>query len=152
MPGIGQVQGCLDSGYSATDDQGGVRDRHLFLVLWVEPLCAGYSNFDNAHGLFSGCFPIARRDPGTVFADIGHLQQIGVKAGSFDASAKDRLVGSRRARCDNHAIQVVFGNRELNFLLAWFSASIFIANGCSDTGQTLGIFPQVFRINHTGDV
>jgi len=89
---IRQIQCSLDARHASPYHQGCPRDRDLFLVLGIQPVRPRHRHLDDALGLARGRFTVIGRDPGTVLADVGHLQQVRVQPRPLDTVAEDWLI------------------------------------------------------------
>src|SRR6185369_6834520 len=79
VPAVGNVEGGLDAGDAAADDEGPFGDRYgdrLELFVHLDPL---EEHGDDFGGFLGGLFFVFV-DPGAVFADVGHLDEVGVQA------------------------------------------------------------------------
>ncbi len=97
---VGDIEGRLDAGDAAADDQGPLGDRHgdrLELAVLLHPLD---EHGDDVGRLGGGLFPVLV-DPGAVLADVGHLAQVRVQAGGsrrLCGRSSRACGGSRRRR------------------------------------------------------
>ncbi len=151
MAAVGDVEGRLDAGDAAADDQCSLRDRdgdrdELFVLL--DPL--------DEHGDDLG--RLGRRlffvlvDPGAVLADVGHLAEEGVEARTLGGIAEGLLVHPRGAGGDDDPVKVLLGDRLLQQVLPRVGAHVFVVGGIGDTGDAACLLCYPFHVDRARDV
>ena len=148
---VGDVQGGLDAGNAAADDQGPLGDRHgdggQDAVL-LDPLDHHADDFDRLDG---GLFPVLV-DPGAVFADVGHLAQEGVQPGRFDGLAEGLFVHARRAGRNDDVGELLLLDGFLEQVLARVGAHVFVVGGEGYAGQFADFLRNPLDIDGPGYV
>ena len=107
----------LDAGDPASDDQCGIGDREGLLFLGLQPPRPFHGATHEVLGLDRGLFGLVEMDPRTLVPDVGHFEQVGVKAGFAQRLLEQGFVGSRCARGYDHAVEVVLFDDLLHPLL-----------------------------------
>src|SRR3972149_1764949 len=107
---IGQRERSSHPGYPGAADQGGMVDRPLGGLQWLQLPGARYRHAYHRPGLGGCSFPVRGVHPRTLVADISHLEGMRVKPSLADSILEERFVGERCARSDHHAVQVQLFN------------------------------------------
>jgi hypothetical protein len=81
-----------------------------------------------------------------MFPDIGHLQQIRVKANLSDAFTEGRLMKPRGAGGYDYPVQLVLSDVPLDFRLAGVSAGITVSDRNHHVGKLFSRPPYFFSI------
>ncbi len=152
VAGVSQVEGSLDARDTAANDQGGVSDGKLLLVLRVEPASSSHGRFDDILCFDGGHRAVLRMNPGTVLADIGHLHEVWVQSCLGNTVPESGFVQAGRTRCDYHAVELFLHHHAFDLLLAGIGASVSVANRHDHVRKRFCVFPHLFRVYATGDV
>jgi hypothetical protein len=75
-------------------------------------------------------------DPGTLLADVGNFQEVGIEARGLERFPKSQFVHSGRTRCHNDAVNAIFLDVSFYQLLPRFRAHIWIIPGDRNTRQS----------------
>ena len=84
--GVGDVEGGLDAGHPAADDEDVLVDLHLVRIERLELAGLGHRHLDDLPRLLGGHRHVGV-DPGAVLPDVGHLEEVGVEAAPCRRSA-----------------------------------------------------------------
>ena len=151
MTAVGDIQCSLDTGNAAANNKGTLGDRHGDSrqdAILLDPL---HHHSDDLDGLDRGFFLIFV-DPGTVFADVGHLAEKRIQAGCFDCFAKGPLVHARRAGRHDHMGQLLFLDGFFEQVLSRVGAHVFVICGKGHSGEPADLSSNPFDINCPGYV
>ena len=104
VSGIGDVQGGLDASDASAYNQSRRRDLHLTRI---QGFVEGHTVHCGRHQLpcLAGRLLSIIVYPGALFADVGHLEEVGVHARPLHSAAKGRLVHAGGAGCHHDPIQ-----------------------------------------------
>ena len=105
---VPQVEGGVEAGDAAADDQGPLVDAQGLLHQRLEQGGPGHRHPHQVFGLVRGLVVLLHVHPGILVADVGHLKQILVQAGVDQRLPEQGLVGDGGASRHHHPVEVVF--------------------------------------------
>ena len=111
MPLVGDAERAGHAGHAAADDQRRLVDGQVELLQRLQVADAGDRHPDDVLGLLGGLFLLLGVHPGAVLADVGHVEEVLVDAGLAERVPEQRLVRSRRAGRDDHAVEPLLPDR-----------------------------------------
>jgi hypothetical protein len=139
MAGVGDVQGGLDTSDTPTHDHRGPRH-------WLLPGMKGFVQAHSFHGRTDQILGLrgggvhVRMHPGTVLADVGHFQEVGVQAHSLKGCPESSLVHSRRAGSHDYPVHTQLTDIVADRLLAGVGAGVFVG----------AHYPHTFQLPRVG--
>ena len=128
MAAVGDIEGRLNPGDAAADDQRPLGDRYadrLQLAIALHPLDQHLDDIDR----LGGCLLAVLVHPGAVLADVGHLAEERVEPGLLGGLAEGLLVHARTAGGNHHAVQPVLGHGFLQQRLPGVGAHVLVFAG-----------------------
>ncbi len=146
MAAVGNIEGRLDAGDTAADDEGPFGDRHgdrLELSVHLHPLDEHGDDF----GRFDSGLFLILMDPGAVLADVGHLHQVGIEAGGFGGFAEGLFVHPGGAGGNDDAVEVMLADRFFQEVLAGIGAHVLVVAGVGYAGDLLRSPGYPFNVN-----
>ncbi len=75
-PLIGQIEGCGQTGQTPADHQGLLDHIKGYFIQRFQKMGPGHGHPDQVFGFFRGQGRIILMNPGTLIANIGHLEEI----------------------------------------------------------------------------
>jgi hypothetical protein len=87
-----------------------------------------------------------------VLAQVGHLALVGIDAAFFGRATEGRLVHARRARGDDHAVELLVANGVLEHGLPRIRAHVLVFHGVNHAGHVQGRFGDSGNVHGAGDV
>ena len=151
VAGVGDVEGRLDAGDAAADDQRPLGHRDGDVGELVGLLHPRHHHLHDVDGLGRRLGAVLVH-PGAVLADVGHLAQVGVEPRGLGGVAEGLLVHARRAGGHHDPVEPVFGDRLLEQALPGVGAHVLVVGGEGDAGQLGGGRRHLFHIDGAGDV
>jgi hypothetical protein len=85
-------------------------------------------------------------NPGAVFSERGHFEEILVETPFFNCSAKGWFMESRRARAHYYSVKVVLLDIFYNLFLAQIRTSILAPTRINNIRKSASIFSNFFDI------
>ena len=148
---VGDIEGGLNAGDAATDDQGALGHRHgdrRQALVVLDPLD------QHAHDILG----LGRRrgailmDPGAVLADVGHLAEERVHPCRFDRGTKCLLVHARRTGGNDYPVKLVLGHGLFQQVLPRIGAHVLVVAGMGDAGESRGSTGDRLDIDGARDI
>jgi len=148
---VGDVQGGLDAGHPAADDQR--LAGHGDLDRFQGPVVAdfGHGDPDQIHRFGRGASPFGM-DPRAVLADVRHLDQVRIQARVLRRFAERLQVHVRRAGGDHDAVQLLGGDRVTDQLLARIGTHVLVDPRATHARQVGRLFRHALHVDIAGDV
>ena len=125
---LGNIQGGLNPGDTAADDQGALGHRTLPGGEGGVQLHLGNGRPAQDNGLFRGHLPVLV-NPGALLPDIGNFHQVGVQPRSGGSLPEGGLMHPGGAGADHHPGEFVLANGLNQQILAGLGAHILIVRG-----------------------
>ena len=149
---VGQGQGSRHTGQPPADDQP-VRDDVLLVSgQGSKPARFGHRHAHQVLGFLRGRLRLVHVHPRALVADVGHLEQVRVQPRLADSLLEQRLVGTRRARGDDHPVQAVCFDFLLDPLLGVLRAGVEVALHVCYVGQRPDVVHHLRHVHHPADV
>ena len=148
---VGAVQGGLDAGHTAADDQHALVDVEGLGEQRLVVAQLGNGHLHQFGGLV-GVGHLVLADPGDVLADVGHFEHVAVQAGAFHGAAERGLVHARAAGGHHHAVQLVLVDGRLDGGLAGLGAGVHEVHGVDHIGIGSGRLGDLGAINGAADI
>ena len=148
---VGDVEGRLDAGDAAADDEGSLGDRYgdgRKDAVLLDPLD---HHADDLGSLDGGFFPVLM-NPGAMFTDVGHFAEEWVQAGRFDGFTEGALVHARGTGRDDYVGEFLLLDGFLEQVLAGIGAHIFVVGGEGDAGHLADFLCNPLNIDGSGYV
>ena len=111
---VGERERGGHAAQAAADDDAGLVHRERAALERPERAGAGDGHFDEFNRLLGGGFRRGRMHPGTLVADVGHVEEVRVQPGLAQRFAEQRLVRARRAGRHHDAVEPVLMNHFLD--------------------------------------
>ena len=150
-PGVGQVEGRLDAGHPAADDQDVLVDLHLGGVEGLELPGLGHGHAHDVPGLLGGHGDVGV-DPGAVLADVGHLEQVGVEAALVHAAPEGDLVHVGRAGRHHDAVELLLLDGLLDGRLAGLGTGVHDVLGVDHVLEAESLLGHAGHVDRGRDV
>ena len=149
---VGNVQRSLHAGDAPADDQRPLGDGQRQHVQWLVSLHLLHDGLDDGDGLGRGLGRIILMHPGTLFADVGALAQVGVEAHRGHGAAEGGLVHGWRAGGDHYTVESLFLDAVADQLLARFRAAVLVGGGQCDARDSPQCLRHRFHVYSASDV
>src|SRR6185369_4218989 len=143
---VGDVEGGLDAGDAAADDESPFGDRYgdrLELLVHLDPLDEHGDDF----GGLGGGFFLVFVDPGAVFADVGHLDEVGVQTRCLGSLPEGLFVHPGGAGGYDDAVEVVVGDGFFEEVLPRIGAHVLVVACIGNAGDLFRSPGHSFDIN-----
>src|SRR3972149_9782977 len=90
--------------------------------------------------------------PGTLIADIGHLEEVFIKPHLANRLPEKRLMGARRTGSHDHAVEIMLINSRFDLFLGILRAGVEVFIHIYDLGKRPGIFLHLRDIDDSSYV
>ena len=148
---VGAVKRRLNTGNAAANDQHALVD---VKALGQQGLVVAQLFHRQTHqfGSLVGVGFHVLADPRNVLADIGHFKHVAVEASAFHRAAEGGLVHARRARGNNHAVELVLVDGCFNGRLARLGAGVHGVVGIDHVRVGAGNGRHLGAVDSSGDI
>ncbi len=149
---IRQVQSRGHAADPAAHHQRGFVHRNAEVIQGLQKTGLSHRHAHQVHALLGGRLRFVLMDPGTLVADVGHLEEIFVQRGVAQHVLKGGLVGSGRAGRHHHPVEPVLLDHLPHLVLGVLGAGKQVGLGIFDIGESFGVFHHRGHIRHLADI
>ena len=149
---VPQIEGGVETGDAAADDQGPLVDGQGFFHQGLEQGGPGHRHPHQVLGLVRGLVALLHVHPGVLVADIGHFKEILVQTRVDQGLPEQGLVGDGGASRHHHPVKVVFLDDFGHIDLGVLGAGEQVVFHVRHVGQRPGIFRQLRHADDAADV